>query len=1104
MNRGMPQLPAVQCAFARVRYRKASRMRTGPPARILVSLFGATVAAALFAAACSPGDDSSVHGADAQTTQQALGGQPGGGIEGILRASYPAVGAALIPLPGADVWAQNVITGVNSPHVTSDYNGHYYVSRAPGNYKICWSKPGFTSACSAAIFNISNVDVGASYITVAVSTAKVLRGHVQLTDLSQCLNEDALFGVKQAALAEMLDASSSTLKSTVPNIQGDFVLPWDAAATQLRITCQQASLLFVLSSAQFDSTGATVAQFTIPNARPRINPISATASGADARQGVAPGTVVSLATTVTDPNPRDVLKFHWKAPANAGTLVDSAALSTTWTLPAVPGTYSAYFSADDQRGGFVTRRVEVTVTLSNTVTMSGTVHDNQKNPISNATITSGDRTTTSDSLGNFSLTVPRASSYLLNIEKMGYAELSRRSTRAPFGQEYILSDSFKMTIDPTVANVITDQRPVWLKGGRRYQRIGGTVTLPANSLDLTPPPVGPLAAYITTIDPVGEDMTGDMGAVDSLGNSAYLVTYGAVAIEIRDSIGTKYNLAAGKSATVDVPVQPPIQAAGNLPATIATWTFDLPSGNWIQLPVSGTLIGNVYRFTVTHFSTKNADIEKTNPACVRINLDPALPRPIKAFINLEVSPSAPRRREADLADDANVIYNLPPTTPYTLEIYDASDVLLNTLTGTTPAPWGGTGIPPASAVCDVKNLDGPTLGIPGVPTAYSRFLSFKGLDDSSSGPPIATAYYGAIDPLGLRTNLKAFFQKNGFGNDGSGGTRTTFINNGDLGFGRDMHCLQTGSDVACYVSNYGQPDQNPGNFTAALAANKPDVSKTVAMEYSVIEGDPDPTSRAVKFYVFDGACTDVLPGCGSVNSPRNVSANLDGAGEKYVPKLCNVCHGGSYVPAVSSNPTLTEVKMGASFLPFDIASYRDGTAGPKPSDPAFGTANILSQEAGFYAQNQIVLQTHPAQPIQDLIGLFYPSGVPPFDANATPCGWRQNTAGMCGGTFSGGTGDAATETLYRNVIAKACRSCHIAQTSNITWDTYKKLALEQSFTGISGAVCNSGVMPHSYIAFRNFWRSTSPHQPDTLASFSQGAINADSPAWTAIGSCVLP
>lgn len=1072
---------------------------------IQISLLGAAVAGALSAAACSPDVDSWVHGAD-PPTQQALGGQLGGGIEGILRASYAAVGTALIAVPGADVWAQNVITAVNSPHVLTDYNGHFYIREDPGNYRVCWSKSGFASACTSAIYHVTNVDVAAGYLPIAVSTAKLLRGHVQLADLSQCLNQEALFGVKQVARADTLDASSATLKTTETNLQGDLVLPWEPTATQVRITCQQASLLFALSPDQFDSTGGKTAQFTIPNSRPRIDPIRATAGGMDAREGVAPGTVVSLTTTVFDPDPQDSLAFHWKAPGNAGTLVDSGALSTTWTLPMAHGTYSAYLLADDRHGGFVTRRVEVTVTSSATVMISGTVHDRQKNPISGATITSGQQITTSNALGNFSLVVPRASSYLLNFEKMGYAELSRRSTRAPSGQEYTLDDAFKVTIDSTVTNVITDRRPAWIQGNRGYQRVGGTVTLSANSLDLRPTPVGPLSAYVWTYDPVSEDMSSDMGAVDSAGHSASLVTFGAVGVEFRDSMGTKYNLAAGKSATIDMPIQQPLLAAGGLPAAIATWTYDPPSGNWIQLPASGQLTGNAYRFTVSHFSTKNVDIARTDPACVRVNLDAALPHPLKSFINVEVAPGAPRRREADLADDTNVIYNVPPNTHYTLEIYDSSDVLLNTLTGTTPMPWGGTGIPPATAVCDVKNLDGLTLGIPGTPVAYSRFLSLKGLGDTPTG----TAYYNAIDPMGLRTNLKAFFQKNGFGLDGSGGTRTVFINNGELGFGRDMRCLQSGSNVACYVSNYGRPDQNPGNFTAALAANKPEVRKTLAMEYSPVEGDADPTARTVKFYVFDGACTDATPGCGSVNSPRNVSANLDGAGEKFVPQLCNTCHGGTYLPANPSSPTLAEVKMGANFLPLDIGSYRDGTAGPKSSDPAFGTTEIFSQQAAFYTQNQMVLHTNPAPAIQELIGLFYPSGVgPPFDVNALPCGWRQSTAGSpcTSGTFSGGTGNPATENLYRSVIAKACRSCHIAQTSsitNITWNTYKSLADEQSFFGVSGAVCLSGVMPHSYIASRNFWRSVSPHQPDTLAMFSQGAINPDSPAWMAIGSCTPP
>src|SRR5262249_22907046 len=141
----------------------------------------------------------------------------------------------------------------------------------------------------------------------------------------------------------------------------------------------------------------------------------------------------------------------------------------------------------------------------------------------------------------------------------------------------------------------------------------------------------------------------------------------------------------------------------------------------------------------------------------------------------------------------------------------------------------------------------------------------------------------------------------------------------------------SGANAACYVSNYGGATQSPGNFTAAQTADKPLVKKTVAMEYSPIEHDPSGV-RVVKFYIFDGACTDATPGCGATNSPRSPSANLDGAGDKFLPNLCNNCHGGTYFPSNPAAPTLAEVTFGASFLPFDIYSYRDGTAGPKPTD----------------------------------------------------------------------------------------------------------------------------------------------------------------------------
>src|SRR5262249_25419167 len=114
-------------------------------------------------------------------------------------------------------------------------------------------------------------------------------------------------------------------------------------------------------------------------------------------------------------------------------------------------------------------------------------------------------------------------------------------------------------------------------------------------------------------------------------------------------------------------------------------------------------------------------------------------------------------------------------------------------------------------------------------------------------------YYSAVDPNSLRTTFADFKTKNGFSQNPNapapGEIVAQYANSGDLGFGRDMHCLKSGSDVACYVTNYGSGYNNvfPGEGTpdtddAQAAATRTAVGNsqevaTVAMEYTTIEGD---------------------------------------------------------------------------------------------------------------------------------------------------------------------------------------------------------------------------------------------------------------------------
>src|SRR5712691_9465412 len=54
------------------------------------------------------------------------------------------------------------------------------------------------------------------------------------------------------------------------------------------------------------------------------------------------------------------------------------------------------------------------------------------------------------------------------------------------------------------------------------------------------------------------------------------------------------------------------------------------------------------------------------------------------------------------------------------------------------------------------------------------------------------------------TQCDAWLTANGF-NSGAQDARAVYGNRGDLAFGRDMHCLQSGQNIACYVTNFGPP-----------------------------------------------------------------------------------------------------------------------------------------------------------------------------------------------------------------------------------------------------------------------------------------------------------
>lgn len=331
----------------------------------------------------------------------------------------------------------------------------------------------------------------------------------------------------------------------------------------------------------------------------------------------------------------------------------------------------------------------------------------------------------------------------------------------------------------------------------------------------------------------------------------------------------------------------------------------------------------------------------------------------------------------------------------------------------------------------------------------NRFLAF--LNQSSplhaENANSARAYYAAVDPINQRTTLQAWRNVNGF-NIGADAF-AEYINANDLGFTRRMFVRTdpiTGI-ISSYVENYP---------SIADAQNQTNLIATVAMEYTVAPGqdplDPD-AKRFSTFYVFDA------------NGDRDLGADLDGRGFKFVPGLCNTCHGGRPKALVNSvYPDNGDT--GAGFIPWDLDTYEfeDNT----------GAVSRAAQEDQFKIFNLTVLDTSPTPAVREVVeGWYGGPGLPAnsFNGGFVPDGWLPPAA------------PANATQLYLQVVAPGCRACHVMrgseQQSDIDFSSYGKFISYKP--RIEKLVYDEGVMPLALRTFDRFWANT--NIPETLATF---------------------
>ena len=668
---------------------------------------------------------------------------------------------------------------------------------------------------------------------------------------------------------------------------------------------------------------------------------------------------------------------------------------------------------------------------------------------------------------------------------------------------------------------------------------GIQLEIPANALENPTTklaPTGNVEVALSTINlNVGNQMPGDYSATDQGGNPKSMESYGAGSVEIRSG-NQRFNLKAGMEATMKIPVDATQLAGGAIPPpTIPFLYYDENTGVWTQdgvATLTGTGASAMYVKKIKHFSTMNADILKSGQSCVAVEVDPAAGFILPFNVEVTLPPSVVNPNVIQVrtltvdSTKSNVIYNLPNNTNIVLTPIisgvrpdgssgnvPAGVFVVNTggpqisssnlppanPDGTYYAESGGTPTGPCGSRVTLTTLSTPPL------SGGQEFLQGFHLQASNFtelAPAVAANveqgaidYYAQADPRSLRASFNLFKSKNKFGQP-LGATEVEwdaqYANSGDLGFGRDMHCRRNVADdgafdVACYVTNFGQPpifEADQVDADHALAGLNPDA--TVAMEFSRVEnaaGDPSEfpdNNRAVKFYVYV---------TNDPNGPTVKKADLDGFGPRPVPQLCVICHGGQVAsePADPADPTgptkgaFTSrndiMSMTANFLPFDLHFYNFPAAKSK-----------AAQQTNFKNLNRDIVREvavgNGAQgtAIVELIDTINPAAAATQQEDAVITNW------------DGALPASDNHKFYRDVFARSCRTCHVAQPFSAPPFT-NKVDFQNDIGAVQFRVCNQKIMPHAKRTNDIFWTSLNPNMPGFLQLYGQTL-----PGWSALGS----
>jgi hypothetical protein len=405
---------------------------------------------------------------------------------------------------------------------------------------------------------------------------------------------------------------------------------------------------------------------------------------------------------------------------------------------------------------------------------------------------------------------------------------------------------------------------------------------------------------------------------------------------------------------------------------------------------------------------------------------------------LGATPSNTLRTIRFTCGSAVTVANAPGGGDATTTIPGTSAPVISNITATFNGVSTGTFLPPTT---------GPSDFVPRSDT----FLAFKGLDSRVSG----CAYYKAIGattdcaPDGTLIGATTFDQwkravgLSPYNNPGATEVQAAYVNKVDLNLTRKHHSISYGpKQTGAYVCNHlGPKNESQAEVDRVVddALTGKNLVACVAMD-SLVHPGANGDAPFVRFMIF-GPDGSLLP-----------SVNLDNRGEKFVPGACVACHGGDRYANRFPTDGTGEGNIGAHFLPYDTGNF------------AFSSKAGLTevdQQASLHGLNTNVLATSPTPATQSLIQGWYASGTDVLDKNYVPTSWVQGTA--------------LDVNLYKNVIARSCRTCHVAMAPFVNFDAMGPGGIMQG--PVVSIFCKPNLshrayqMPNSLVTFNRFWNS---------------------------------